>query len=127
MPAWYVFVSKIFRAHSLRRLLRPLLVTSFGTAIAGAAVWSAAGMVAMGGTFASGSGHFLPKPQFYAVEGMQASVSDKQARIQKAPRLVAAAAQPFVAASLAVGQGKSARLPDIAGVAERADAARFEA
>ena len=118
MPAWYVFVSKIVRVHSQRRLLRSLLVTSLGTAIAGATVWSTAGMVAMGGTFASGSVHFLPKPQFYAVEGMRASVPDKHARIQKAPRLVAAAAWPFVPANLTVGQTKSARHPDTAGVAE---------
>jgi hypothetical protein len=105
-----VFVSKIVRAQSLRRLLRPLLITSFGTAIAGVAVWSAAGMIAVGGTYASGSGHFLPKPQLQA--------SDKQARISKAPRLLAAAGQPVEAASFAVGPGKLARLLDIVGAAE---------
>jgi Protein of unknown function (DUF2778) len=113
-----VFVSKIVRAQSLRRLLRPLLITSFGTAIVGVAVWSAAGMIAISGTFASGSGQFLPKPRLYAVEGTQVSVSDKHARVGKAPRLVAAAAQPVEAASFAVGRGKLARLLDIAGRAE---------
>jgi hypothetical protein len=123
-----VFVSKIVRAPSLRRLLRPLLVTSFGTAIAGAAVWSAAGMVAMSGTFASGSNQFLPKPQFYSVARMQASVSDKHARINKAPRLLAAAAQPVGALSFAVGRARSARYPDIAGVGEASgNATRFDA
>jgi hypothetical protein len=110
-----VFVSKIVRAHSSRRLLRPLLITSFGTVIAGAAVWSAAGMVAMSGTFAYDSSHFLPKPQLQA--------SDKHARVGKAPRLLAAAGQPVEAASFAVGRGKLARLLDIVGAVETSGSA----
>ena len=113
-------VSKIVRAQSLRRLLRPLLITSFGTAFAGVAVWSVAGMVAMGSSFASGSSRFLPKPQFYSVERMQARLSDEHARTGKAPRLLAVTARPVVAASLAAGGGKSARHPDVAGAPTRA-------
>jgi len=84
-------------------------------------------MVAMG-FFASGSNRFLPKPQLYPVERMQARLSDKHARTGKAPWLLAATAQPVVAASLAAGRGKSARHPAVAGVADASsNAARFDA
>ncbi len=124
-----MLVSKIVRAQSRWRLLLPLIITSLGiAAIAGVVVWSVAGMVAMGDALASGSGHLLPRLQFYSVERMQARVSHKHASTDKAPRLVAAAAQPVVAVSFAVGRGKSARHPDLTGVAEASgDAARFDA
>ena len=126
--AWYALVSKVVRAQSLRRLLRPLLITVGGTAFAGVAVWSVAGTVAMGSSFASGSNRFLPKPQFYSVESMQARLSGEHANTGKAPRLLAATAQPVVAASFAAGRGKSARHPDVsAAAATSGNAARFDA
>jgi hypothetical protein len=115
-PAWYVFVSKIVRAQSLRHLLRSLLIATSGTAIAGVAVWSAAGMVAMGGSVAYDSGKFLPKPQLHSVGGAEAS--DEYAGNGKMPRLLTEAAQPVEAASFAIGRGKIARLLDIAGGAQ---------
>ena len=73
-------------------------------------------MVAIGGTFASGSSHFLPKPQLHSAEGTQAP--DKRAGTGKMPRLLAAAAPPVEVASLVVGPGKLGRLLDVAGGAE---------
>jgi hypothetical protein len=102
-----------------------LLIASFGTALAGVTVWSAAGMVAMGSSFAPGSAP--AKPQLYFVKRTQARPADEQAG--KAPRLLAAAAQPVVTASIAAaGRGKSDRLPDLAARADTdGNAARFDA
>ncbi|MGO4836655.1 hypothetical protein AB4144_30855, partial [Rhizobiaceae sp. 2RAB30] len=101
-------MSKVVTAGHFRRLLRPLLITCFGAGLAGTAAWSAAGMLAMGSSFAPGSGHLLPRPQLY-VERLKERPSDKQARIAKAPKQVIAAGQPVVAASLVAGPAKSAR------------------
>ena len=87
---WHVFVSKKVQAHPLRRLLRPLVVTSFSTATAGVVVWSAAAMVAIGGTSISGSKQFLPTALLH---------TGKNATAGKGPRLIAAAPEPDVAAS----------------------------
>ena len=77
--AWYVLVSKVVRAQSLRRLLRPLLITFVGTAFAGVAVWwSVAGTVAVSSSFASDSS-YLPKLQFYSVDRKPAQLSEKNA------------------------------------------------
>jgi len=103
--------------------VRPLLIASVGTAFAGAAVWSAAGMVAMGSSFAPGSGS--AKPELYFVKRTQAQPADQHSG--KAPRLAAAAARPVIVASLAV-DGKSDRLPDIgAASGSSGNEARFEA
>lgn len=102
--------------------MRPLLIACVGTAFAGVAVWSAAGMVAIGSSFAPGSG--LAQPELYFVKRTQALPADRHSG--KAPRLLAATAQPVMAA--AGGHGKSDRLPD---AAEKPDAsgnaARFDA
>lgn len=70
-------------------------------------------MLAMGSSFAPGSGHLLPRPQLY-VERLKERPSDKQARITKAPKQVIAAGQPVVAASLVAGPAKSARRSETA-------------
>jgi hypothetical protein len=107
----------------LRRLLRPLLITSFGAVLAGATVWSAAGMVAMSGPFALGSSQFLPRP--HGLDMRQARLPDEQARPGTAARLAAAKAPPVVAASYSAG-GKSARLA-LEGADASDSAARFDA
>jgi len=105
----------------LNRLLRPLLITCCGTALVGAAAWSLVGMVAVGGSFAHGSGRLLPKPQLHLAEKTKERAWDKHARVNQATRLVAAAAaQPFVSAARFASDlefprdaellGKSARL-----------------
>jgi hypothetical protein len=120
-------VSKVVRTQSLRRLVRPLLVTSLGTAFAGMAVWSVAGMVAAGSSLASGSSPFLPRPQFYAGERLQAHLSDKHGKSGRASRLVAAAAEPDVTASIAADRGVAPRHPDVLHVAHASgNAARFD-
>jgi hypothetical protein len=103
--------------------MRPLLITTFGTAFAGVAVWSVAGMVVIGSSFASGPSSFLSKPRFHPVE--RARLSDEDARAGKAPRLLATTARPVMAASFAASGGKSARHPDVAGAG--GNAARFDA
>jgi len=109
-------------------MLRPLPVTCFGTACAGVVVWSLAGVVATGSSFAFDSIHYLPEPQVYPVKMMQARPSNDHARTGKGPRLLAAAQQPIVAADFAAGRGKSARHPDVAGIAAaNGNAARFDA
>jgi len=120
-------LSNIVRARPLRRLLRPLLITSCGTVFAGATVWSVAGMVAVSSSIAVGSGHFLPKPQFYSARLAQARVPDEQAGADKRSRL-AVGAQPVIVASIAAGAAKAARHPDVA-VSANPDgtAARFDA
>ncbi|MGI6854615.1 tlde1 domain-containing protein [Mesorhizobium sp. 1B3] len=105
--------------------MRPLLIAAFGTAFAGVAVWSAAGMVAMGSSFAPDSAP--AQPELYFVKRTPALPADQHSG--KAPRLLAAAtARPVMAAVAAGGRGKSDRLPD---TAERPDAgsnaARFDA
>jgi hypothetical protein len=122
LPAWYVFVSKVVRTLSLRRLWRPLLITSFGTVFAGVTAWSMAGMVVMGSSFASGSSRLVPKPQFYSLERLEERLRDEQAATGKAPRLHAATV-PVVNASFAAGQQKSA--DDSADASD--NAARFDA
>jgi len=109
-------------------MLRPLPVTCFGTACAGVVVWSLAGVVATGSSFAFDSIHYLPEPQVYPVKMMQARPSNDHARTGKGPRLLAAAQQPIVAADFAAGRGKSARHPNVAGIAAaNGNAARFDA
>jgi len=122
----YALVSKIVRLQTLRRLVRPLLITSSGTAFAGVAVCSVAGMVAMGSSFTFGSSHFLPKPQFSAIKS--ARLPDKHAGTGKTARLLNITVEPIVTASLVAGQGKSARHPDAGkGAAANSNAARFDA
>lgn len=121
-------VSKVVRPKSLHRLLRPLLITCCGLAFAGVAAGSVAGMVVMGNFFAHGSGHFLPRPQLRMVERVKERPWVKQARVKQTPRLVAAAAEPVVLASLTSGRARSAHGPDVPGDAETSGkAARFDA
>jgi Protein of unknown function (DUF2778) len=126
--AWYALVSKVFRAQPLRRLLGPLLITSFGTALAGVTVWSVAGMVVMGSSLASGSSRFLPSPQFYLVERIQAQPSEEHASNDRSPRLLTSAARRVMAVSHVSGRQKSAGNPDVAGAPDASgNAARFDA
>lgn len=56
-------LSKIVGTQSLRRLLRPLLIASLGTALAGITAWSMAGVVAIGNSHATAtSATLLPRP-----------------------------------------------------------------
>ncbi|WP_202312566.1 tlde1 domain-containing protein [Mesorhizobium sp. L-8-10] len=118
-------MSKVVTAGHIRRLLRPLLITCFGAAFAGTAAWSAAGILAMGSSFAPGSGQLLPRPQLY-VERLKERPSNKQARIASTPRQVIAAGQPVVAASLVAGPAKSARRTGPT-AGKNAKATRFDA
>lgn len=79
-----MLVRRVVRAHAARRLFRPLLITSFGAAIAGVAVWSAAGMVAIGD--ATGR-TYLVAPQFSSVAGMPARLLDDPIGTGKGARL----------------------------------------
>ncbi len=127
LPVEYALVSKIVRAQPLRRLVRPLLITCFGTAFAGAASWSVAGMIAMGSSLALSSGQYMPKPQFYPAKRMQARLSGGQALPAKSPRLAAASVQPFVTGSIAAPHDKAADHNDVAKAADASsNAARFE-
>lgn len=118
-------LSKVVRSQSLRRLLRPLLITCCGIALAGAAAGSVVGAVAMGSYFGHGSGNLLPKPQLYAAQHKKERPWVKQARVEQTPRLVAVA-EPVVLASLSGAEGKLPRRADIFGDAETSGkAARF--
>ncbi|MGF6177580.1 tlde1 domain-containing protein [Ensifer sp. 4252] len=118
-------MSKVVRSQSLRRLLRPLLITCCGIALAGAAVGSVAGAVAMGSYFGHGSGNLLPKPQLYATQHKKERPWVKQARVEQTPRLVAVA-EPVELASLSGAEGKLPRSVNIFGDAETSGkAARF--
>ncbi len=107
-----------------------MLIASFGTAFAGVAAWSMAGMVAMGNVSAFDPAHFAPKPHVQAVAVKQARLSayvstDKASRLVAAakPLISAANARPAVTASL----GKSARHATIAAAAPaNGHAARFD-
>lgn len=127
LPVEYALVSKIVRAQPLRRLVRPLLITCFGTAFAGAAAWSVAGMIAMGSTFALSNGQYMPKPQIYPAKRMQARLSGGPASPVKSPRLAAASVQPFVTGSIAATRDKAVDHNDVAKAADASsNAARFE-
>ncbi|OCP20934.1 hypothetical protein BC361_28085 [Ensifer sp. LC54] len=105
-----------------------MLITCCGLAFAGVAAGSVAGMVAMGSFFAHGSGHFLPKPQLHVAGRVKERPWVKQARVKQTPRLVAAAAEPVVLASLTGGRARSAHGPDAPGDAEMSgNAAHFDA
>jgi hypothetical protein len=84
-------------------MLRPLLVTSFGTAFAAVAVCSVAGTVGLGSSVVSGPSSFLPKPPFDIVQKLQPRVPDRHAVAGKASRLSATAAQAITAASVSAG------------------------
>jgi hypothetical protein len=84
-------------------MLRPLLVTSFGTAFAVAAVWSVAGTVALGSSVVSGPASFLPRPQVHTAERLQPRLPDRIAAAAKASRLRATAAQAVMTASVSAG------------------------
>ncbi|WP_139044075.1 DUF2778 domain-containing protein [Allomesorhizobium alhagi] len=84
-------------------MLRPLLVTSFGTAFAVAAVWSVAGTVALGSSVVSGPASFMPQPQVHMDEGLQPRLPDSHAETAKASRLPVTAAQAVMAAKISAG------------------------
>ncbi len=87
----------------MRRMLRPLLVTSFGTAFAAVAVCSVAGTVGLGSSVVSGPSSFLPKPPFDTVQKLQPRVPDRHAVAGKASKLSATAAQAVTVASVSAG------------------------
>lgn len=122
-------LSKFVSALSLGRLLRPLLVASIGTAIAGTAVWSVAGMVATtSSSLALGSSQVHSRPQVYAANGPKVRLAGVRIAAGKAPRLVKVAPQIFQAASLAGVTEKSTRHPAVApAAAPAAKATRFDA
>lgn len=95
-----------------------MLITFFGGGIAGAAVWSAAGMVAMTGTLASGSSPLSSNLQFTSVERMRAPLSDRPARAGTLSRLLASTVQPVGTARFAAGTATPARHSDVARAAE---------
>ncbi|WP_246231795.1 DUF2778 domain-containing protein [Sinorhizobium alkalisoli] len=121
-------MSKIVRSQSLRRLLRPLLITCCGTVFAGAAAWSAAGMVTMGSSFVHGSGHLLPRPQLHLAERAKERQWEKHARLGQASRLAGAATRPAVSAAVTGREAKSVRNPPVSADAETSrKVARFDA
>lgn len=119
-------LSHIVRSQSLGRLLRPLLIASFGTALAGMAAWSMAGVVALGKTHAVGADTLMPVPQVdrtarIKINGPVAYVStDKFARPQ-APK------KPVITARADTHSGKSARHAEASVVVASAHAQRFDA
>ncbi|MBE1206973.1 DUF2778 domain-containing protein [Aminobacter carboxidus] len=127
-------LSKVVRPQSLRRLLRPFVIACAGTAFAGMAAWSMAGMVAMGNVSAFDPVHFAPKPQVQAVTVKQARLSayvstDKASRLVAAakPQISASGASPAVTASLTGSLGKSARHATVAAATSaNGHAARFD-
>ncbi|MEJ6785025.1 tlde1 domain-containing protein [Aminobacter sp. Piv2-1] len=114
-------MSKIVPAQSLRRLLRPLLITSLGTAFAGAAVWSVAGMVAVGSAAAFGPGQLMPRQHHHSLKQAKVRAPVAYVSTDKAARTVISKAHPAVLASVAGSIGKSA-LHAEAGHATRFDA-----
>ncbi|GAA4116992.1 tlde1 domain-containing protein [Aminobacter aganoensis] len=108
-----------------------MLIASLGTAFAGVAAWSMAGMVAMGNTRAFDATHFAPKPQVHVVKVAKAwptayVSTDKASRLVAAakPRITAKDDRPVATASLAGSLGKSARHAGIA--PPSGHAARFD-
>lgn len=120
-------MSKNVRAQSLRRLLRPLLIASFGTALAGVGVWSMAGMVATSNSRAFASTTFLPSPQLALADKKQARAPIAFVSTSKSPRLITATAHAAVTASLAATTGKSARHLIVATAGASGKSARFDA
>jgi hypothetical protein len=117
-------------------MLRPLLVTSFGSAFAALAVGSVAGTVALGSSVFSGPTSFLPEPRLETAHKLQPRLPERHAEAGKASRLPATAVQavmaakisagnrPFMTASLSTGDGA---LPLAAGFhAAAAKSARLE-
>ncbi|MDI6025441.1 DUF2778 domain-containing protein [Corticibacterium sp. UT-5YL-CI-8] len=86
------------RSQSFGRLFRPLLITVFGTAFAGMAAWSMAGMVATNSSAAFGSSQFLPEPNLYPAKIAQIRPTGTRATAGKAERLPAPVAKPVLAA-----------------------------
>lgn len=111
-----------------------MLIACFGTAFAGLAASSMAGMIAMGNVSAFDPAHFAPKPHVQTLVVKQARLSayvstDKASRLAapKTRPIISNTGQPVVAASLVSGHGKSARHVDIAVVAPATGhAARFD-
>ncbi len=121
-------MSKIVPANSLRRLLRPLLIASVGTVMAGVSVWSVAGLVATANSSAFGAGHLLPGPRTSAPQQGEARVPVAYVSTDKGPRHIIAGARPVVAASLTGAHGKSARHLEVAAQSGASvNAARFDA
>ena len=112
-----MFVSKVVRRRDTPKLLGSLLIACVGPAFVGAAACGVAAMVAVSSSFAFGSLHFLPKPQFHAADRMTVRLVDQRDGAGKAPRLLAAMSQSRD--GNAAGRGKTAR---IAAHAEGVDA-----
>ncbi|WP_245431975.1 DUF2778 domain-containing protein [Aminobacter aminovorans] len=114
--------------------MRPFVIACAGTAFAGMAAWSMAGMAAMGNVNAFDPAHFTPKPYAQPATIRQARLT-AYVSTDKASRLVASAkplisvnnARPAVTASLTGGLGKSARHTAVAAaVPANGHAARFD-
>ncbi|WP_378949878.1 tlde1 domain-containing protein [Mesorhizobium sp. ANAO-SY3R2] len=99
-----------------------------GTALAGTAVWSVAGMVATtGSSLTVGSSQVKSRLQVYPANGPKARLSGVRIAAGKAPRLIKVAPQLFQTASLAAGPEKSTGNPVIApAAAPDGKAARFD-
>ncbi|WP_420963515.1 DUF2778 domain-containing protein [Brucella sp. IR073] len=100
---------KVVRSQSLRRLTRPLLIASGGTALAGATLWSVTVMMAVSNPVTIGSGHFLPKLQLSSVNNSRAQPLDGEARSALAKRLLAEAETAVAMMSSVVSDDKSVR------------------
>ena len=93
-----------------------MLITSLGTAFAGAAVWSVAGMVALGSTTAFVPGQLAPKPHPQTLK--QAAVYAPVAYVStdKSARPVISRLPAMVSASITGSIGKSARHAQVVAV-----------
>ncbi|MGF7006446.1 DUF2778 domain-containing protein [Aminobacter sp. BE322] len=103
-----------------------MLITSLGTAFAGAAVWSVAGMVAVGSSAALGPGQLMPRQHHHTLKQAKVQAPVAYVSTDKASRPVISKAHPVIAASITGSLGKSARHTEI-GHATRFDAVVREA
>ena len=120
-----MFVSKVVRPRDTHKLLGSLLIACVGPAFVGVVVCGVAAMVAVSSSFAFGSLHFLPTPQFHAADRMTARLVDQRDGAGKVPRMLAATSQSM--GGNAAGRGKTARIAAHAeGVDAVGRAARFD-
>ncbi|OHV78124.1 hypothetical protein LCM4579_05760 [Ensifer sp. LCM 4579] len=104
-----------------------MMIICCGTVLAGAAAWSAAGVVTMGSSFVRGSGHLLPRPQLHLAERAKERLWEKHARLAQSPRLAGAATSTVASAALAGREAKTVRNPAVPADAETSrKVARFD-
>lgn len=114
--------------------MRPFVIACVGTAFAGMAAWSMAGMAALSNVSAFDPAHLAPKPHAQPVIVKQARLTayvstDKASRLAAStkPLISANGAKPAAMASLAGSLGKSARHATVAAAAPaNSNAARFD-